>query len=129
MDILFSDFGLPIFGGGVWRTRRDSPKRGTCHGGDSFYCISSRTAPGKLAWRDEQTLDGATGMSMQVYAPECECLSELPECDARSNSQLILFGDAADRRHEGLYCKVDIRSMIAFLSVRRYNESVTRQKE
>ena len=37
-------------------------------------------------------------ISTQAYVPECECLSELRECDARSNPQLILFEDTADRR-------------------------------
>ena len=54
-------------------------------------------ATGKLACRDAQTLDGATGMSTQAYAPECECLSGLRECDVRSNPQY--HGD----REEGLF--------------------------
>ena len=62
-----------------------------------FYCISFRTAAGKLACRDAQTLDGATDMSTQAYAPECECLSGLRECDVRSNPQY--HGD----REEGLF--------------------------
>ena len=75
-----------------------------------FYCISFRTAAGKLACRDAQTLDGATDMSTQAYAPECECLSGLRECDARSNLQLILIGGAVDRRHENLRDKPDVFS-------------------
>ena len=65
---------------------------------------------GKLACRDAQTLDGATGMSTQAYAPECECLSGLRECDARGNPQVILFGSAADRRHMGLRDKLEVVS-------------------
>ena len=38
--------------------------------------------------------------------PECECLSGLWECDARSNPKLILFGGAADRRYEDLCDKL-----------------------
>ena len=67
-------------------------------------------ATGKLACRDAQTLDGATGMSTQAYAPECECLSGLRECDARGNPQVILFGSAADRRHMGLRDKLEVVS-------------------
>ena len=71
-----------------------------------FYCISFRTAAGKLACRDVQTLDGATGMSTQANVRECEYLSGLRECDARSNPQLILFGGATDRRHKDLRDKL-----------------------
>ena len=60
---------------------------------------------GKLACQDAQTLAGATGMSTQANVRECEYLSGLRECDARSNLQLILFGDAADRWHEGYAIK------------------------
>ena len=69
-----------------------------------FTVLSSRTAlgAGKLACRDAQTLDGATGMSTQAYAPECECLSGLRECDARGQSAGYTFEGAADKRHEGL---------------------------
>ena len=52
---------------------------------------------GKQVCQDVQTLDGATGMSTQAYAPECECLSGLRECDVRSNPQY--HGD----REEGLF--------------------------
>ena len=40
---------------------------------------------GKLACQDAQTLAGATGMSTQANVRECEYLSGLRECDARSN--------------------------------------------
>ena len=76
-------------------------------------------ATGKLACRDAQTLDGATGMSTQAYAPECECLSGLRECDARSNPQLILFGGAADRRHEGLCHRLIARVVVARIIIAR----------
>ena len=66
-----------------------------------FYCISFRTAAGKLACRDVQTLDGVTGMSTQACTREC---------DARSNLQLILIGGAVDRRHENLRDKPDVFS-------------------
>ena len=75
-----------------------------------FYCISFRTAAGKLACRDVQTLDGVTGMSTQACTTKCEYLSGLRECDARSNLQLILIGGAVDRRHENLRDKPDVFS-------------------
>ncbi|EEG47482.1 hypothetical protein RUMHYD_03627 [Blautia hydrogenotrophica DSM 10507] len=38
----------------------------------AICCISFRIATGKLACRDAQTLDVATGKSTQAYASECE---------------------------------------------------------
>ena len=46
---------------------------------------------GKLACRDAQTLDGATGMNTQAYAPQCEYLAGLRECHARSNPAAYTF--------------------------------------